>query len=105
MSIIDKFNFQDIQHEDHGNLIIFPQKDKPLTKTHLFHNIKVEFFGKFLSKYLNNARKRNLFNDLIIVSSPRFLGILNSNIDQNTARRINKELTSKEKPEILKLEK
>jgi protein required for attachment to host cells len=65
----------------------------------------IEMFAKSLSEYLDKARKENQFENLIIASSPKFLGILHSKLSEETTKtiiqNINKDLSEKKGLSIL----
>ena len=66
----------------------------------------IEMFAKSLCEYLDKARKENQFDDLIVASSPKFLGVLNSKLSEETTKKItqsiNKDLSQKKGPSLLK---
>jgi protein required for attachment to host cells len=66
----------------------------------------IEIFAKELTDFLDEARKKNLYDELIIASSPSFMGVLQNKLDKNTSRTvkksIGKNLTKDNESEILK---
>lgn len=67
----------------------------------------IKMFAKSLSAFLDDARKRNQFNDLILAASPKFLGILHKEMDGKTSkivsRNINKDLSHLSGKSVLRL--
>ena len=70
-------------------------------KTH-----EMERFAGELVDALDKGRTTNKFNNLIIVSSPKFHGLLNRKMNHHleslVGRHVNKDLTSCREPELLK---
>lgn len=48
----------------------------------------IEVFAKEVGDYLDAARKQNLFDELVLVAPPKFLGLLCQKVDKNTEKLI-----------------
>jgi protein required for attachment to host cells len=68
--------------------------------------VEAEIFAKSLIEKLNDGRNRHLYDDLIIVASPAFHGILNQNMAkallQMVSVTIDKDYTAVAEHELLK---
>ena len=80
-------------------------RTKGLSSTQSPKERVIEMFAKTLCEYLDKARKENQFDDLIIASSPKFLGLLHSKLSEETtkviSKNINKDLSQKKSLETL----
>jgi protein required for attachment to host cells len=52
------------------------------------HDVEVERFARELADLLDEARKAERYERLVLVAPPKFLGLLRETIDANTARTV-----------------
>lgn len=95
-----KFHNTDLVSEKNGRVIQQScKRSKGLSSTQTQKERCIEMFAKSLSEYIDKARKDNEYDELIIASSPKFLGILHSKLNQQITKTItrvvNKDLSQK----------
>jgi protein required for attachment to host cells len=66
----------------------------------------IQIFAKELCGFLDQSRKENKYDELVLAASPNFLGILHKNLNEETSKKIkqniNKNLLKKSSELILR---